>query len=538
MNKDVIYIDVDDDVTAIIGKIKTAKEKIVALVPPKRAGTLQSAVNLRLLDRMAKTSKKKLVLITNNAALIALAANAAIPVAKNLHTKPELVPVADASVDESEEIIDGADIPVGEHAKTVPVKDTSTEQARSAAIASIDIESEDGGASAKKANVKKQKTKIPNFDSFRKKLFAAIALGLGIIALLVWMFVFAPAATIIVTARTTPAPLSTVVTLAVDGQTNVEESTLAAIIKEDVREETIDFQATGRRDVGERATGTVEFSTNSISALGTTIPAGTQLTSGSGATFTTNASVTMTFDNYTGAEVGITAVNRGTNANGASGSMSGAPSNIDSEIVGTTAGGTSEIVTVVSEDDIERARGDLIGRSTDEIREELIASFDDQTKPIPESFAIERGEISSVPAENAEVGSDGQATLTIETTYRMYGVNSEDLERFLKESLEAQLVGENQQIYNTGFDTAALSSFRADDDGVTASLTATGQAGPRIDEAEIKKQVQGKIFGEVQEDLQAIEGVQEVDVQFSYFWVRTVPNNPDRIEIEFQLQDA
>jgi len=538
MNKDVIYIDVDDDVTAIIGKIKTANEKIVALVPPKRAGTLQSAVNLRLLDRMAKTSKKKLVLITSNAALIALAANAAIPVAKNLHTKPELVPVADASVDESEEIIDGADIPVGEHAKTVKVKDGSTEQARSAAIESINIESEDGVASTKKTGAKKQKTKIPNFDSFRKKLFAASALGLGIIALLVWMFVFAPAATIIVTARTTPAPLSTVVTLAVDGQTSVEDSTLAAIIKEDTREETIDFQATGRRNVGERATGTVEFSTNSISALGTTIPAGTQLTSGSGAAFTTNESVTMTFDNYTGVEVGITAVNRGTNANGASGSMSGAPSSIDSEIVGSTAGGTSDIVTVVSEDDIERARGDLIGRSTDEIREELVASFDDQTKPIAESFAIERGTVSSVPAENAEVGSDGQATLTIETTYRMYGVNSEDLEQFLTESLEAQLVGENQQIYNTGFDNAALSSFRSDDDGMTASLTATGQAGPRIDEAEIKEQVQGKIFGEVQQDLQAIEGVQEVDVQFSYFWVRTVPNNPDRIEIEFQLQDA
>ena len=74
MNKDVIYIDVDDDVTAIIGKIKKAKEKIVALVPPKRAGALQSAVNLRLLERMAKTDKKQLVLITNNAALVGLAA--------------------------------------------------------------------------------------------------------------------------------------------------------------------------------------------------------------------------------------------------------------------------------------------------------------------------------------------------------------------------------------------------------------------------------------------------------------------------------
>ena len=98
MNKDVIYIDVDDDVTAIIGKIKKAKEKIVALVPPKRTGALQSAVNLRLLERMAKNDKKKLVLITNNQALVALAASAKIPVAKNLQSKPELAEVAGASV--------------------------------------------------------------------------------------------------------------------------------------------------------------------------------------------------------------------------------------------------------------------------------------------------------------------------------------------------------------------------------------------------------------------------------------------------------
>ena len=84
MNKDVIYIDVDDDVTAIIGKIKKSKEKIVAIVPPKRVGSLQSAVNLRLLERMAKTDNKQLVLITNNHALVALAASAKIPVAKNL----------------------------------------------------------------------------------------------------------------------------------------------------------------------------------------------------------------------------------------------------------------------------------------------------------------------------------------------------------------------------------------------------------------------------------------------------------------------
>ncbi|NCU39258.1 hypothetical protein EOL96_09650, partial [Candidatus Saccharibacteria bacterium] len=62
--KDVVYIDVEDDITAIIGKLKSSKHSIVALVPPKRTSVLQSAVNLRLLARSAEQHNKRLVLIT------------------------------------------------------------------------------------------------------------------------------------------------------------------------------------------------------------------------------------------------------------------------------------------------------------------------------------------------------------------------------------------------------------------------------------------------------------------------------------------
>src|SRR5690606_21260050 len=150
MNKDVIYIDVEDDVTAIIGKIKKAKEKIVALVPPKRAGALQSAVNLRLLERMAKNDKKRLVLITGNQALIALAASAKIPVAKNLQSKPELAEIPAIIVDDDDDIIDGSELPVGDHADTVRVKDgtrvaagaATMKGSRSSAIDATDIEAD------------------------------------------------------------------------------------------------------------------------------------------------------------------------------------------------------------------------------------------------------------------------------------------------------------------------------------------------------------------------------------------------------------
>lgn len=66
MNKDVIYIDVEDDITAIIGKVKDSSEKIVALVPPKRIGVLQSAVNLRLISRAASQNGKHLAIFAHH----------------------------------------------------------------------------------------------------------------------------------------------------------------------------------------------------------------------------------------------------------------------------------------------------------------------------------------------------------------------------------------------------------------------------------------------------------------------------------------
>ena len=82
MNKDVIHIDTEDDITSIIGKIKSSKERIIALVPPRRIGVLQSAVNIRLLARAAKSADKRVVIITSDNVLAGLAATADIPVAK------------------------------------------------------------------------------------------------------------------------------------------------------------------------------------------------------------------------------------------------------------------------------------------------------------------------------------------------------------------------------------------------------------------------------------------------------------------------
>lgn len=554
MNKDVIYIDVDDDVTAIIGKIKSAKEKIVALVPPKRAGALQSAVNLRLLERMAKTDKKQLVLITNNQALIGLAANAKIPVAKNLQSKPEVAEVPALIVDEGDDIIDGADLPVGDHAATVKVKDGTqvASDPRNDAIdtTDLDIDGEDvavGAAASKRAVSKtatkkgKNRPKIPNFDSFRKKLFFGIAGGVALIALLVWMFVFAPAATIIITAGTTPTPVSASIKLGGTAATDYQKGIVSSVSKQDKKDATLEFTATGQKDVGEKATGTLKVSRLTQSDY--TLPAGSSFTATNGLVFKTDKDVVIPasqpcFPSYCAqsATVTVTAAESGTSYNGVTGTATG-PSGTTGTFQGATAGGTSEIVKVVSADDVERAKGDLLGKSTDEEKKALAKSFTNGEIVVDGSFTVSRGDATSAPAVGQEA-PNGKATLTVPTTYTIQAIPKADLDSYLKSYLNAKLDSpDTQKVYSTGINEATVGNYRQEGDTMLATVNATGSIGPKIDEAAVKDQVEGKRYGEVQQSLEAIDGIQEVDVQFSYFWVRTVPNNPNKISIEFKVKN-
>jgi hypothetical protein len=502
---------------------------------------------------MAKTGKKNLVLVTNNQALIALAANAAIPVAKNLQSKPELAEIPALVVDDEDDIIDGSDLPVGDHADSVKVSDGTSDKksestdSRTDAIESMDIDGEEvetaavgvGASVAKKAAAARNKIKIPNFDKFRKRLFLGITGVVLLTALLIWMFGFAPSATVIITAKTTPAPVSAAVKLIATGSTDVKAGTIKYVAQQEKKDETVSFTATGQKDLGAQATGTVTFSTTYIPALGTVIPAGTKLTASSGAVFTTNSAVTMTTSNYTGADVDITAVSSGTGSNGATGSMSGAPSHISADLAGPTSGGTTKIVTTVSQADVDLAQGQLVGQSTDAEKASLSKKFTNGEKVIGGSFTVDRAAPVSSPAVDAEDDS-GKATLTVSTTYTIYAIPQTDLTSYLTDSLNTQIGStKNLKIYSTGVNDAGISNFvKAADGTLTATITATGQIGPQIDENAIKQQVKGKIYGEVQSTLQSINGIDSVDVKFPYFWVTSVPNDVNKIHIEFKVQNG
>ncbi len=540
MNKDVIYIDVEDDITNIVSKIKDSKARIVALVPPKRVGILQSAVNMRLLNRAAENAEKRIVLITSDQALSGLAAAARIPVAKTLQSRPEIAEIPAIDVDDGDDVIDGSEIPVGELAdKATPKARNKADDAIDAAIA----EDEKPSKPVKPAkSAGKGKPKVPDFNVFRKKL---VLIGGGIalfIVFIVWAIWFAPHATVVITAKTTTSTVDKSVTLKQDGKVDAANNIIKSLRQEQKKDISVDFTPTGKKKVGEKASGTMHLVRTSVSSLTLIIPAGTSFSSGDYTFVSTEpASLSGTSIGPGGviqsvATVKVQATQVGSEYNLSSRSYS---SNVSGFSAAGTAmsGGSSREVTVVSADDVAKAKVKLDAQKDASLQSAVKALFPSSSIVINESYQ----EARSNPTPSVAVDHEASGTVQLKTTVTasMQGIDRSDMKQFLEDTLKKEIGSKkNQKIYNDGSNEVKFAQYSERNNAVQVRLTANAKIGPEIDEHKVKEQVKGRNYGDVQSSLESIEGVQDVDTKFSPFWVRTVPNNDKHISIEFKLDNG
>lgn len=80
----VVYVDIDDELTAVFDKIKKTNITDIYLVVPKRALLFQSSVNLNILKKKAQEIKKTIALVTHDHNGIHLAQQAKIAVYKEI----------------------------------------------------------------------------------------------------------------------------------------------------------------------------------------------------------------------------------------------------------------------------------------------------------------------------------------------------------------------------------------------------------------------------------------------------------------------
>jgi len=543
--KDVIYIDVEDDITAIIGKVKGAKEKIVALVPPKRTGVFQSAVNLRLLARTADKAGKRLVLITGNSSLASLAATAKIPVAKNLQSAPKLADMVELDEDE-EDVIEGNQLPVGEHAG---LKDDDAEEI----IVPEDLEAlnvDDAPKPIKPARGEaakaKNRIKVPDFGTFRKKMAFAAVGGVLLIAFLFWAFAIAPHATIVVSAKTTPVDIDTTLSIGDSLSTDSSKNTLATTTQTDKQTgQSVQFDVTGTKDVGTKASGTVVFM-NSDNSADVPLSAGTYISSG-GNNYVLQSQVTVpgaTIKNKQiipgqSSAVQVIATDIGSDYNTPANAIFSAPGDLTATSSAGISGGDKHTAKVVTADDVQNALDQIKQQNTDAEKKKILDEFSKDVKSIDSSFTMTTGTPQLSPGIGEEVTSGNKAKVTVDVTYSMIGIDKSVLEDYLNSAINDQLGNDNQKrIYDNGASLAQFSEYQAAGDNnkpATVRIKATGQVGIKIDDNQIKDQVKGRRSGEVIGNLKSIDGVSDVDVKLSPFWVSGVPDDVKKITIEFKL---
>lgn len=544
--KDTIYIDVDDEITSIIDKVRSSGSGIVALVLPKRANVFHSIVNMRLLKRSADEAKKKIVLITSESGVMPLAGMAGIHVAKTPQSKPA-IPAApqenDAPIDTNEDIADkkiDKNAPIGVLAG---IPNDNEEE-------SIEVDNSSGEAAAAASVAKKEKGskfKIPNFEKFRTRLF----LGVAALVLLIVGWVFAaivlPKAKITIKTDTTDVASNLTLTASPKAQElDKEKKIVPAITKEFKKTENTKVPATGEKDGGTKANGEVSLKNCTASVNSVTVPAGTGVST-AGLTFITQEEVTLPATSLNGLsqcttptkDVSVLAQNAGDKYNlseNRSFTVSGY-SNITGVNEDPFNGGTTKIIKIVNQSDVDGAKQKILDDNLQTSKGELSKLLKtDGYLPITDTHSSGNPTISASP----KVGDEGsEVNVNVIVIYTMMGAKEESLKELVEEDINKNIDSSKQSILDNGLGQAVLQVIDKPASGdVKFTLQAQAKAGVAQNEEDIKKSVAGKKRGETQEIIQQRPGVKDVTVNYSPFWVFKTPSKQNKITIIFEQSNT
>lgn len=557
--KDVLYIDIDDEITTIIDKVRGSEEKIVALVLPKRATVFQSIVNMKLLKRSADESKKHLVLITNEAGLLPLAGAVGVYVAKSLQSRPEIPAVPGGMqrpADDTEEFVNMNDEPrldknraVGDYAAaaapgTVVGAASSLDDDKPIELDNASMDTPGGSPSkAAAAKAKKdKKLKIPDFNKFRTWIILG-GVGLVFIIFLFWIALgVMPRATVLVKTDSEAIQTNLDVTLSTSADdVNVDSAVVPAVSVQSEKTATQQVAATGQKDKGTKASGQVTIKNCSEDEV--TVPAGTGV-SANGLTFITQDSLSLDSGNFTGSgsckpngghvgSVDVIAQNVGDkyNLSAMSYSISGMPSTVTGS-GSQMSGGTTNIVKVVQQSDIDSAKQKIASQDANSVKADLKGQLQSQgVRPIEATLASSPSDVTT----NVQVGAEAEAvTVSQKTTYTMTGAKDSDLKKLIANEVNKQIDPTKQTILDYGLDEAEFKVQNQTGRTVLVALDNTAVAGTDVNVNDMKKQVAGKKSAEAKEIIGKYPGVTSVDVHYSPFWVSSIPKNTGKITISIE----
>ena len=571
MNKDTFYIEPEDDITDIINHIKASKQKIIALVPPKKLNVLRSSINLKLIARTAKMHDKAIVVVTTDPTLMKMAALSSLPFAKNLSSRPTLpsefneadleypAKTKKAGLNDEIEINEKA-APASSVSRVRTTNEDAAHRANTTSNltknSTMNLDSEEVAKNSEDEEADDQPKKILTLDSLKNRIIIGVVAAVLLIGSFSWAFILAPAAKISVKIKTIAENFSENVSFVTDAKQAVSKDGKFFLETASLEKNSeVEFEATGEKNVGDKATGelrliaTFDMSTTTATASRpdvATVPQGSAFAYRD-LNFLTNQEVKISWDGSisncdAGRHSGKCQVAKTVKATaiegGAKYNIEAVSSGWQSSVAGVEGyansafkGGTDKIQKIVTASDITKAKEKLT--EADGVKEELFEKVPSDDIKIEDSYKKVTADPTSSPAVDQPT-ENGKAKLSAKTTYSVNYVDKAAIEEYVKSVVSTRL-GSDQKIYETG--NIFIEKFQNNNNSVTAKIKATLKTGPEVTEQSVLEKSLGKKVGEVTTLIKSINGVSDVEVNTSFPWVRQIPNDANKVSIKITVEN-
>lgn len=332
--------------------------------------------------------------------------------------------------------------------------------------------------------------KLPKFPLLKQK---KLLIGLGLLILFLGGLVLVPKAEVTIFAE--PQILEKDAQVTADPSAKSVDEDRKIIPGEIVSVEVSGSEktpASGKKEIGDSAKGTVKVINNSTTSS-QTITQGATITSG-GLKFTLDstvnvASTSATSDSKSTATVKVTAVAVGPDSNLPSGSQFSLGSNSQIAIVaeGNFSGGTSKTVTVVTDEDQKKLLASLASnlrkQAKDKIQEKL------KEKKILEEALSE--EITKKSYNKAIGDQASEFSLTLNLKYKGTAYSEDALKEIVSKALSSQ-IPQDFELNLAETETSADVSKLEKDGKLVFLARFKAKLSPKIDTKQLKSQIRGK----------------------------------------------
>ena len=540
----VIYLDPDEEITSVLDKIKSAKESGLILVVPKGATLLQSLVNLKLLSKRALDLKKEIALVTSDKIGRNLASLVGFSVYSDIKDKAKIKP-KEPHLGATPSVVIKTYVPTQDRLEEPPPSKKEDE-----------ISKPEHSLSAKETIIveaphskEAKSSKPPSFPKFPKPKLPSIPFGfwigllLGFIVVVGVVYFLWPKATANLELKTEDFNQSTDFT--VDNKATTSDFAAKVIqgtLKELEKEGSKKFPATGKKNIGTKASGTISISNSMKNPDGSGAPLSLKANievkdKKSNKIYLTNSAVnipalTYSCDPAVGtcspkpgtATVKITAKEGGGSYNiGPSefiflGLGGAAVSATSSENIG---GGSDNLVGVVSSSDIEKAKNEttteVAGQAQDEMKKKLEKNqklLDGAVKEEIISFS------SSVEADKQANDFEMKVKVKISTLV----VSEQEYLNLLTEIL-TKILPFDKRLVGSLAETTVLSLISYDNKSQIMKVKAETKAKVtfKINEDQLKKDLAKKSKEEATNYLKSLPEVQNATVTLWPSWFKNLP---------------